>query len=47
MGIALAAFGWTAQQYFDATPHEFFAAYETWQSLLKLQESWAMSRPPL
>jgi hypothetical protein len=25
MGIALDAFGWSADQFWDATPHEFFA----------------------
>jgi hypothetical protein len=28
MGIALDAFGWSADQFWDATPHEFFAMVE-------------------
>jgi Phage tail assembly chaperone protein, TAC len=28
MGLALLDLGWTPQQYWDSTPHEFWAAYE-------------------
>jgi hypothetical protein len=31
MGVAAYAFHWTADQFWRATPHEFFAAYEIWQ----------------
>lgn len=31
MGFALAALGWSARQFMDATSHEFYAAYEGWR----------------
>jgi hypothetical protein len=37
MGIAIAAFHWSAAEFWSSTPHEFFAAYEQWLQLLKLQ----------
>lgn len=45
MGIAAVGFHWNAREFYAATPHEFFAAFEQWQELLKLQQSWAMQKP--
>jgi hypothetical protein len=33
MGIAAAAFHWTAADFRAATPHEFFAAFEVWKTM--------------
>lgn len=33
MGFALAALGWSARQFMDATNHELFAGYEVWRSI--------------
>lgn len=30
MGLAAYAFHWTPGEFWQATPHEFFAAYEIW-----------------
>lgn len=35
MGIALNSFGWSADQYWDATPHEYFAMIEARQEANK------------
>lgn len=29
----MAGLGWSVRQYLDATPHEYFAAYEVWKRL--------------
>lgn len=44
MGIAIAAFHWTAEQFWRSTPHEFYAGYEQWLKLIELQASWAGAR---
>lgn len=31
MGIASAALAWPPGQFWDATPHEFWASYEAWK----------------
>lgn len=36
MGLAAAAFHWSAAAFWASTPHEFFAAYESWLELLPL-----------
>lgn len=33
MGFAMAALGWSARQFMDATAHELFAAYEGWRMI--------------
>jgi len=33
MGLAAAAFHWTAAEFRAATPHEWFAAYETFRAM--------------
>jgi len=35
MGLALVRYRWSADQFWQATPHEFFAAYETIQIMNK------------
>jgi hypothetical protein len=35
MGLAAAAFHWRPTDFWGATPHEYFAAYEIWQQLNK------------
>ncbi len=39
MGLAGAAFHWTAADFWAATPHEFFAVYESWIELLPLMSA--------
>jgi hypothetical protein len=33
MGLAAAALGWRASEWWSATPHEFWAAFEGWKAL--------------
>lgn len=33
MGFCMAALGWSARQFMDATNHEIFAGYESWRSI--------------
>lgn len=33
MGMAAAGLGWSADQFWAATPHEFWAAIEGWERL--------------
>lgn len=46
MGMAAAMLHWTPPQFWQSTPHEFFAAYEQAMSLLRLQASWMTQRAP-
>lgn len=36
MGIAISAFHWTAEDFWNATPHEFYPGYYQWLEDLKL-----------
>jgi hypothetical protein len=38
MGIAGAEWGWSANQFWHSTPHEFFAAYEVWTQMLRVRQ---------
>lgn len=33
MGIASAALGWTAAEFWASTPHEFWAGFEAWKAM--------------
>ena len=33
MGIAAAALGWRPAEFWDATPHEFWAGLEVWREM--------------
>lgn len=33
MGMAAAALGWSADRFWSATPHEFWAAIEGWERM--------------
>jgi hypothetical protein len=35
MGLAAAAFHWSPSDFAEATPHEYFAAYEVWRQMNK------------
>jgi hypothetical protein len=35
MGLAIAAFHWSAAEFWASTPHEFYAAYETYREMNK------------
>jgi len=35
MGLALARYRWSADQFWQSTPHEFFAAFETFKAMNK------------
>lgn len=33
MGLACAALGWTGEQFWSATPHEYWAWIEVWKQM--------------
>jgi hypothetical protein len=38
MGIAGAAWGWTAAQFMASTPHEYWATYEVWSEMNRVEK---------
>ena len=33
MGVAAAALGWTAAEFWASTPHEYWAGFEAWKMM--------------
>lgn len=39
MGIAASALGWRPQEFWQSTPHEFWAAWTVWETMNCVKES--------